>query len=614
MKTILHCALEIASAIILSLIVNSSFAQSAIYGGGPIYQNRSYAINELKNSGFTHIVVWTIHIDASGNFNFNGEFPLCTNGAYVGNSMYPNFAGDMSALKTGTTSIKRIEFCLSAWGSSTFDNIKNLIASQGTGSGSMLYKNFQALKNAIPVVDAIGFDDESTYDVNSSTSLAVMLGGLGFKVTLVPYTAASYWTGVATNTNNQRPGTVDRIDLQCYAGGAGNDPCNWNFGGIPVYAGLWDQEKTTAQVQSQLTTWKNSCAIKGGFIWLYDDIDNSAATAQYATAIKNVFGGVVETGVATVYKDCVFGGTSVDLPVGSYTLAQLQAKGVINDDISSLRVSAGYELVTYLDDNFTGATATFTADDDCLVDNGINDLVSSLKVRAKSGSFTITVQAESYLTNFGVQLENTTDAGAGQNVGWIDNGDWMAYNPIAFPTTGAYLFEYRVASPNGTGVLSLDLNGGQVQLGTLGVPNTGGWQNWTTISHTVNITAGTYNVGIFASTGGWNINWWRATKTVTGKLAGENGTEFQILKSLTVQGTPNPFDANTKLSVNIPAAGHTEVNILSGLGKEITRLHSGHLEEGRHDFDFNAENMPSGLYIYHVIHNGKQITGKLIKR
>src|SRR5688572_1830868 len=79
----------IAAAFLID--VNTSKAQSAIYGGGPIYKNRSYSINELKNSGFTHVIVWTIHIDASGNFNFNAEFPLISNGAYVGGSSYPNF-------------------------------------------------------------------------------------------------------------------------------------------------------------------------------------------------------------------------------------------------------------------------------------------------------------------------------------------------------------------------------------------------------------------------------------------------------------------------------------------------------------------------------------------
>src|ERR1044072_1387562 len=190
----------IVNVCLLICITQTIVANSGIYAGGPVYKNRNYSISELKGSGYTCVVVWTIHIDASGNLNFNAEFPLVQNGSYIGGSTYPNFAGDIASLKTAPTTINRVEFCLAAWGSSTFANIKNLIAAQGTGSTSILYRNFQAIRNTFPTVDAIGFDDETTYDVSSATAFAVMLGGLGFKVSLVPYTSAAFWTGVATNT------------------------------------------------------------------------------------------------------------------------------------------------------------------------------------------------------------------------------------------------------------------------------------------------------------------------------------------------------------------------------------------------------------------------------
>ena len=119
------------------------------------------------------------------------------------------------------------------------------------------------------------------------------------------------------------------------------------------------------------------------------------------------------------------------------------------------------------------------------------------------------IEAEAFSAQAGVQTEACSEGGL--NVGWIDTNDWMAYNSINFPTSGNYRVEYRVASPSG-GTLSLDLNAGTIQLGQLGVPATGGWQNWTTISHTVNINAGTYNVGVFAPRGGWNVNWIKFTK------------------------------------------------------------------------------------------------------
>lgn len=120
-----------------------------------------------------------------------------------------------------------------------------------------------------------------------------------------------------------------------------------------------------------------------------------------------------------------------------------------------------------------------------------------------------TIEAENFSAQNGVQVEACSEGG--YNVGWIETGDWMAYNNINFPSSGNYRIEYRVASPSG-GSLSADLNAGGTVLGQVNVPATGGWQNWTTVSHTVNVNAGTYNFGVFAQAGGWNINWIRITK------------------------------------------------------------------------------------------------------
>ncbi len=157
-----------------------------------------------------------------------------------------------------------------------------------------------------------------------------------------------------------------------------------------------------------------------------------------------------------------------------------------------------------------------------------NMYVDYVRVYQQSGTqtpaFTTTIQAENYSSMSGVQTETTTDAGGGQNVGWIDTGDWMAYSNVNFPTSGAYTVEYRVASAAG-GRLSLDLNGGATVLGTLNVPATGGWQSWTTISHTVNVNAGTYNLGVYAQAGGWNLNWIRITRQTSARKASVEGAE-----------------------------------------------------------------------------------------
>jgi hypothetical protein len=88
------------------------------------------------------------------------------------------------------------------------------------------------------------------------------------------------------------------------------------------------------------------------------------------------------TGVAYVYKHCNYGGYVTALGVGNYTLSQLQNLGVLNDDISSLKVSNGYQVQLFVDDNFGGASTTVTADNACLVSNSFNDLTSSIKITA----------------------------------------------------------------------------------------------------------------------------------------------------------------------------------------------------------------------------------------
>ena len=142
---------------------------------------------------------------------------------------------------------------------------------------------------------------------------------------------------------------------------------------------------------------------------------------------------------------------------------------------------------------------------------GANSLLAAIRseISRVSPAWTLQVEAENFTNQGGVQTEACTEGG--RNVGWIDAGDWMSYGNISFPGTGTYRVEYRVASPGGA-TLSLDLNSGSIQLGEVGIPATGGWQNWTTVSHTVNINAGTYNVGIYAPASGWNLNWIRFTK------------------------------------------------------------------------------------------------------
>jgi hypothetical protein len=404
----------------------------------------------------------------------------------------------------------------------------------------------------------------------------------------------------------------------------------------------------------------------------YDDVADQSPSlhSPQPTKVIAAFGGYAgtvpsvpaTTDVITVYKDCNYTGFSGGLTIGDYNLARLNTLGVLNDDISSLKVTKGFQAILYQDDNFTGASTVINSDNACL-NTTWNDKVTSIRILANgtttlgnqtfylqnrnsnlnmdvwnaslanganvaqgtlnagnnqkftfthlgdgmykiianhtgqsldvnnfnkdnganieqypynatpnqqfilvatgdgfykivarhsgklievagasttnganvqqwqdngqtcaqwklvpatSSQTSVLIQAEDYSAMSGIQVEATTDTGGGSNVGYTETGDWIAYNSINFPTTGSYLIEYRVASAVAGGKLSSDLNGGTIVLGSVDIPNTGGWQNWQTVSQTVNVNAGTYNFGIYIQNTGMNINWIKITKVGTG--------------------------------------------------------------------------------------------------
>lgn len=117
-----------------------------------------------------------------------------------------------------------------------------------------------------------------------------------------------------------------------------------------------------------------------------------------------------------------------------------------------------------------------------------------------------TIQAESYCDMSGVKTEATSDVGGGQNVGWIDAGDYMTYQ-VKVPAAGSYKVTYRVAGVDGGGVLRLEGAGGTPVYGSTNFTGTGGWQTWVDVQQIVSLPAGSQKVAISAPTGGYNLNW-----------------------------------------------------------------------------------------------------------
>ena len=290
---------------LLAFSTESAFAQTGfvgIFGGGPFYINATNNIREIENSGYTEVIVWSVEVKANGDLNLNGEFPLTSNGSYIGGQTHPDFAGNMATLKQGN--VKRITLSIGSSNVGDWQDITALVNSQGTGPGSILYQDFQALKTAIPSLDAVDFDDENSFDESTTVQFAVMLGNLGYHVEPDAFNRSSYWTSVVSEINSQLPGTVDGVHLQVYAGGAGNNPCSgWDFGSVPVLPGLWDRADTPKEVQTTIGGWHSKCGVSGGFMWIYDDFVGNGLAAKYAQAMEVGAGysGFALSGPGTVF-------------------------------------------------------------------------------------------------------------------------------------------------------------------------------------------------------------------------------------------------------------------------------------------------------------------------
>ena len=85
------------------------------------------------------------------------------------------------------------------------------------------------------------------------------------------------------------------------------------------------------------------------------------------------------SGVATLYEHSNYGGLAVSLEEGSYDYKDILAKGIVNDQISSLRVSDGYKVTIYDDEGFKGKSKEFTSDASYVGDE-MNDKTSSIKI------------------------------------------------------------------------------------------------------------------------------------------------------------------------------------------------------------------------------------------
>jgi hypothetical protein len=167
------------------------------------------------------------------------------------------------------------------------------------------------------------------------------------------------------------------------------------------------------------------------------------------------------------------------------------------------------------------------------------------------------IEAENYLVNSGLSVEDCTDTGAGQNMGYTDAGDYLDYL-IYVPSNGIYSFEYRLASTMG-GSIDLRLVDDPtkpVTIHTVTVPNTGGWQIWKSVTASGKLTQGPHTLRVYVRQAQFNINWFKVA-LVTGVNNLTGTTKIEVF--------PNP--AQDQITLNTLAInGNYQVRLINAQG------------------------------------------------
>ena len=117
------------------------------------------------------------------------------------------------------------------------------------------------------------------------------------------------------------------------------------------------------------------------------------------------------------------------------------------------------------------------------------------------------IQAEDFYYQEGLETEETSDTFGGLNIGYTDQGDFADYL-VAINDSGDYTISFRVAS-QGSGSLKLELinDTSTENIGVISTPNTGGWQNWQTISFSRYLPEGLYTLRMTVIQSPFNLNW-----------------------------------------------------------------------------------------------------------
>lgn len=185
---------------------------------------------------------------------------------------------------------------------------------------------------------------------------------------------------------------------------------------------------------------------------------------------------------------------------------------VYNDSLlpQAFSVQWGNQSFAYTLSSAAGATFSWTG-----APSGSYTMNATSQIQASSFNSTDGNRTTGDNTTFGLQTETTSDTDGGYDVGFASAGDFAVYKNVDFGAGVTDVNARMACNGNCGGTLEFHLDSVSGTLaGSVTIPATGGWQNWSTVPGTVS-ASGVHDLFVVfkAAPGGTtalgNVNWFQ---------------------------------------------------------------------------------------------------------
>ncbi|MBD3234603.1 MAG: T9SS type A sorting domain-containing protein [candidate division Zixibacteria bacterium] len=105
---------------------------------------------------------------------------------------------------------------------------------------------------------------------------------------------------------------------------------------------------------------------------------------------------------------------------------------------------------------------------------------------------------------------------------------------------------------------------------------------------------------------------WSVMETIVGAGAPTGGREGNLPSTISIDNSPNPFNATTTITYRLPEAGNVNLSVYNLSGQKVATLEDGYRSAGEHSVTWDASEYSSGVYFYVLDVGDQKITRKMV--